>query len=417
MSHYQLTTLDNGLRVVTEEMCNSRSVSVGCWVATGSRDEQPGEGGASHFLEHLSFKGTEGVPARFMLETLDEVGANFNAYASRERTCLWAEMVDSALPTAMGIMALMLQRPTFRNEDIDSERKVILEEIEALNDNPHVAAIQKFQRTLLDGHPLGQPRGGTPESVASMTRETIRDYWERRYSPLSTVISVAGNATHIETVELVEALMGGWEGEETGRVSRRHFPKSALGLITQDIEQAHLAYGGGSVTDNDDRRWAVALLNNALSAGMSSRLNVAMGREPAVARTTGGSSQTFSDAGSWMIYVNTTPGRVPEVMERIDHVLNDLVLNGVTNKELEGVRGLARASMALQVERSHIRMQALGTGVMEGREPVSMNGLVESFCDVDQAQIAEAARLLLTGPKTLAAVGPFQESDLEGYLA
>ena len=417
MSHYQLTTLDNGLRVATEEIPNSRSVSVGCWVATGSRDEKPGESGASHLLEHLPFKGTDRLHARDMFETFGRMGAQFNAYASCERTCFWAEMVDSALPAVMGIMSEILQRPTFRNEDIDAERQVILDEIRELDDNPYTAAAQKFHCTLLDGHPLGQPRVGIPESVASMTRETIRGYWKRRYGPPSTAISVVGNATHAETVELVEGLMGGWKGGETGRVSWPHSPTSALGLIKRDTEEAHLAYGGGYVTHNDDRRWAAALLINVLGTGISSRLNAAMGREPDVAHAVGSSGKGFSDAGSWTICVGTTPGQVPEVMARIDQILNDLISNGVTNKELEIARVSASAGTALKMERSLLRMQTLGTDVIEYREPISVNELTERFCNVDQEQIVEAARLLFAGPKTLAAVGPFQESDLEGYLA
>ena len=195
---------------------------------------------------------------------------------------------------------------------------------------------EKFQRTLLSGHPLGQPKWGTLEAVISIPSETINGYWKRRYSPRSTVISVARNTTHAETVQLVDSLMGGWEGDETGRASQLHSPTRGLGVIERDIEQAHLAYGGGSVTRNDDRRWAVAVLSGLLGTGVHSRLNTTMGKEPGVASLVGSFSQSLSDAGSWMVYVGTTLRHVPEVMERIDRTLNDLVVNGVTKKELEG---------------------------------------------------------------------------------
>ena len=136
MSYYQLTTLDNGLRVITEEMPNLRSVSAGFWVATGSRDEQPGEGGASYFLEHLVFKGTEDISARVLSETAEKAGASLNTSTSRERTCSWSEMVDRGLPTVMGIMSEMLQRPAFRPENIDSARLAILHEFKKRDDNP-----------------------------------------------------------------------------------------------------------------------------------------------------------------------------------------------------------------------------------------------------------------------------------------
>ena len=191
--HYQLTTLENGLRVITEDMPTIRSVAVGCWVNTGSRDEdRPQEAGASHFLEHLLFKGTEDIPALEISQTFDEMGADCNAYTSKDHTLYWARLVDEDLPEGLRLLAEVIQRPALRQKDIDLERDVIFGEMGMREDDPGHLAHEAFVETFYDGHPLAPSVIGTRESVAEMSRETLNAYWYRRYKPRSVVVAGRG---------------------------------------------------------------------------------------------------------------------------------------------------------------------------------------------------------------------------------
>jgi len=186
--HYDLTTLPNGLRVITEAMPSLRSVAVGCWVDTGTRDEDPNEAGASHFLEHLLFKGSEMLSAREISERFDAMGAESNAFTSKDHTCFWARLLDENLEEGLGILGEMLQRPAFRGNEIDAERHVVVEEINMSEDDPSDVAFEQFTRAVFAGHPLEEPVLGTRESILGMTRDDIAGYWKRRYGVGSTEI-------------------------------------------------------------------------------------------------------------------------------------------------------------------------------------------------------------------------------------
>ncbi len=175
-------------------MPSVRSVAIGCWVDAGSRDEEPIEAGTSHFLEHLLFKGSERLPARTISEAFDGVGARNNAFTSKEYTCYWARLRSADLPLAVDILAEMLQRPAFRQNEIDSERHVVLEEINMNEDDPTDVAHEQFVSALWGGHPLAPPILGTRDSITAMTRETIHAYWHRRYTPKATVVAAVGDA-------------------------------------------------------------------------------------------------------------------------------------------------------------------------------------------------------------------------------
>ncbi len=210
--HYALTTLPNGLRVITEAIPGLRSVAVGCWVDTGTRDELPNEAGASHFLEHLLFKGSETLTARQISETFDAMGAESNAFTTKEYTCFWARLLDEDLPRGLGVLAEMLQRPAFRPDEIDSERQVVIEEINMNDDDPSDVAFEEFTSALFDGHPLERPVFGTRESIRAMTRDDLHGYWQRRYRVDSAVLALTGSIDHDQVVELAGSalrLVGG----------------------------------------------------------------------------------------------------------------------------------------------------------------------------------------------------------------
>jgi predicted Zn-dependent peptidase len=249
--HYDLTTLPNGLRVITETIPGLRSVAVGCWVDTGTRDETSDEAGASHFLEHLLFKGSEQVGAREISESFDSMGAQSNAFTSQEYTCFWARMLDTDLDEGLRLLGEMLQRPAFRQNEIDSERQVVIEEINMNEDDPNDVAFERFHETVFAGHPLERPILGTRDSIRGMSREVLQGYWQRRYGAGSTVIAIAGSVDHERAVELVASHFGEWTGDSVHHDFRRASVVPNISVVHRETEQSHLVLGGEGMSRED----------------------------------------------------------------------------------------------------------------------------------------------------------------------
>ncbi len=270
--HYQLSELPNGLRVITESMPGIRSVAIGSWVDTGTRDETNTEAGASHFLEHLLFKGSETLSAKEISERFDAMGAEANAFTSKDHTCFWARLLDADLSEGMTILAEMLQRPSFQQRDIESERQVVIEEINESEDDPADRAFERFTEAIFRSHPLERPVLGTRESISSMRPTDISGYWSRRYSAGSTVVALAGSVEHEHALDLIGSLFSDWNG---GRLERDHgstTPKAAVTVLKRPIEQAHLVIGGMGLERGHPRRWPFEIMNQVLGGGMASRL-------------------------------------------------------------------------------------------------------------------------------------------------
>ena len=241
---HQLTTLPNGLRVITESMPSVRSISVGAWVDTGSRDELAAEAGCSHFLEHLLFKGTEDLSARQIADAFDAVGARSNAFTSKEYTCYWAQLRDEDLGMGMELLSEMIQRPAFRTDEIESESHVVLEEINMNEDDPADVAHDQFARALWGDHMLAKPVLGTRDSITEMTRDDIAGYWKRRYHPSTVVLAAAGHLDHEDAVRMATDRFGDWEGVEVDHDLNEAAVEPSVGVVTRDTEQAHLVIGG-----------------------------------------------------------------------------------------------------------------------------------------------------------------------------
>ena len=413
--HYELTTLPNGLRIITEHMPSIRSVTIGCWVDTGSRDEDSHEAGASHFLEHLLFKGSEDWSARRISETFDGLGARHNAFTSKEYTCFWTRTRDEDLPVGVEILGEMLQLPSFRQDEIDSERNVVLEEINMNEDDPTDVAHEQFIEAMWGSHPLAAPILGTKESITGMSRTTIRSYWERRYSPHTTVIAVAGNLPE-NLIELLTDRFGSWDGTGGERVSVEPTVTATVGLRTKDTEQAHLIFGSPSLVRDDDRRFALTILDHVLGGGMSSRLFHEIRETRGLAYAVHSFRMPFLDAGASAVYVGTTPSQVDEVLKIVRAQLDELIANGISDEELERAKGHIKGSLALGLEDSSSRMNRLGRNELTGIDHLSVDETVERIAQVTNDDIKQVAKIAYSGPYVLGAVGPFDRDDLEEYV-
>jgi predicted Zn-dependent peptidase len=412
---HELTTLANGLRLITYNMPSTRSVAIGAWIDTGSRDETPEEAGASHFLEHLLFKGSDDWSARRISETLDGIGAQHNAFTSKEYTCFWTRMRDEDLEVGIEILAEMLQRPAFRQSEIDSERNVVLEEINMNDDDPTDVAHEDFITAIWEGHPLAPPILGTRDSIQAMTRNTIHSYWERRYSPHSIVISIAGNLPENLTALIIE-YFGSWQGEPIGRVLSPPSDVSRVRVTNRDTEQVHLILGSPSITRNDDRRFALSLVDHIVGGGMSSRLFYEIRETRGLAYAVHTFRLPFSDAGASGTYVGTTPRHVDEVLKIVRDQLGLVTESGVTPEELERAKGHVKGSLAIGLEDANSRMNLIGRTELVGQEHLTVDQIVEAISAVTHEEIIEVAHAAYDAPYVIGAVGPIESSSLEEFV-
>ena len=405
------------MTVVTESVPGVRSVAIGCWVDTGSRDERPNEAGAAHFLEHLLFKGSERLSARDISETFDAIGAQSNAFTSKEYTCFWARMLDSELGTGLELLAEMLQRPAFRPGEIDSERRVVIEEINMNEDDPSDVAVETFVRTVFLGHPLGLPVLGTRDSIGDISRDDIDGYWRRRYGSGTVVVAVAGNTEHGRVVDLVEEFFGSWEAEDGSHDLAPPTIESRVQVVRRDTEQIHLVYGGESITRTDDSRLADAVLHHILGGGMSSRLFQKIREERGLAYAVHSFSIRFAETGTWGVYVGTTPATAHTVMEILTEEIERMMSEGVTEAELERSKGHMRGALALSMEDTNTRMIRLGRNQVFGLPHLSLDERLARIESITRSDIADSATRVMEGPRVMGAVGPFESGEFEGYLA
>ncbi len=416
--HFDLTILPNGLRVITEEMPSLRSVALGCWVDTGTRDEEENEAGASHFLEHLLFKGSEALSARQVNETLDSIGAESNAFTSKETTCFWTRLLDEDVSVGLDVLSEILQRPAFRQNEIDSERQVVVEEINMNEDDPGDVVFENFSRAVFANHPLELPVLGTRESIRGISRDEIHDYWKRRYGAGSVVIAAAGSVNHEKFVSLVSDRFGDWDGSTVPHERRPAAVAPVVNLTRRDTEQAHLVLGGRGLPRSDERRWAFEILSHIMGSGMSSRLFREVREERGLAYAIYGFKLSYSDNGAWGVHVGTTPHLADTALTVIRDELANVVESGITEDELERSRGSMRGGLALSLEDANSRMVRLGRDELAGMPHLSMETRLEKLEAVTPDDIHAVAKEVYGDPtRVMGAVGPFEEGELDGYLS
>ncbi len=396
-------------------MPSVRSVAVGCWVDTGTRDELPNEQGSSHFLEHLLFKGSEDLSAREISEIFDSIGAESNAFTSKESTCFWTRLLDQDLETGFDVLAEMIQRPAFRQNEIDAERHVVIEEINMNEDDPNDVAFENFTTALFAGHPLEAPVLGTKDSITAMSRDDIAGYWKRRYGARSMVIAVAGSVDHGALVDLVQARFGEWGGDGVDHVDAEAASASKVKLTSRDTEQAHLVIGGKGLKRSDERRWAFEILNHVMGSGMSSRLFREVREERGLAYAIYAFRLAYNDAGGWGVYVGTTPSQTDTALGVIIDELSKVVAEGITEAELERAKGSMRGGLALSLEDSNSRMVRLGRDELSGMPHLSVDERLAKLDQVTLEDVQAVARDLFTVERVIGAVGPFEEPDLDLY--
>ncbi|MEE8405856.1 MAG: pitrilysin family protein [Acidimicrobiia bacterium] len=416
--HYDLTTLPNGLRVISETMPSLRSVALGCWIDTGTRDEDTHEQGVSHFLEHLLFKGSDKLSARDVSETFDAIGAESNAFTSKEATCFWTRILDQELTTGLDVLSEIIQRPAFRPHEIDAERHVVVEEINMYEDDPNDVAFENFTTAVFAGHALEAPVLGTRDSILAMSRDEINGYWGRRYGAGSMVVAAAGSIDHGALVEMISERFGDWSGNRVDHEHSDPAGRPRINVKKKDTEQAHIVVGGPGLDRMDERRWAFDVLNHIMGSGMSSRLFREVREERGLAYAVYGFKLSFADTGAWGVYVGTTPSQTDTALNLIRDELTKVVDSGITPEELERAKGSARGGLALSLEDANSRMVRLGRDELAGMPHLSVDERLEKLEAITLENVQSVAvDLYGADTRMIGAVGPFDDSDLEQYLA
>jgi predicted Zn-dependent peptidase len=391
------TILPGGLRVVTESLPAVRSVALGIWVGVGSRDEDLSHAGATHYLEHLLFKGTSRRTALEISAEMDAAGGEMNAFTAKEYTCYYARVLDADLPLAVDILSDMVTSSLIAPKDVDAERNVVLEEIAMNEDDPSDTVHEAFTAKLFGDTPLGRPILGTTDSINAITRDQIFEHYQARYTPEHLVVAAAGNLDHDTVVELVRQ-----PGQPAG---------VGTTLVSRGIEQANLVLGCPALARTDERRFALGVLNAAFGGGMSSRLFQEVREKRGLAYSVYSFSGQHADTGVWGIYVGCLPSKADEVLAICTEEISRLVDGGLTDAELTRGKGQVRGSIVLSLEDPSSRMSRLGKSelVYPRLEPV--DEVLAAIDAVSHDDIRSIANEILTRPKTLAVVGPFDDAS------
>jgi predicted Zn-dependent peptidase len=405
--------LDSGLRLVTEQMDDARSVCIGFWVGTGSRDESDEQAGASHFLEHLLFKGTATRTAAAIAEAVDEVGGDFNAYTTKEYTSFYIRLLSEHLPLGLDILSDIMWRPALRPDDVDAERQVILDEILMHADEPADLAAEQSASAVFPEHPLGRDVLGTATSVAALTPDEIRAFFGEHYRPGNMVVAVAGD---LEDDVVVRGLDERFSGRTGGTAPGRQPPADdveALRVTRRSTEQAHVVVTARSSDRFDKRRYALAMLNHTLGGGLSSRLFQEIRERRGLAYSVWSERIAYGDAGMVSIGLGTAPEHVSEALTIVTDALGDLGAHGITERELRVAAGNLRADMLLASEDSGARMGRIGAAQLLYHEVLPVDEVLARIEAVTIDDVRAVAAELAAAPRTLSVVGPFDPSDFD----
>ena len=396
------TKLPNGITVLSEHMPGLRSVTAGIWVRRGSRHESAQLNGICHFIEHSIFKGTERRSARDIAVQSDRLGGQFDAYTTHEMTGFALKVADSSLPEAFDLIADLISRPRFDQEDLEREQKVVLEEMKMVEDTPDELLGELFNAAYFPDHPLGRPIEGTEETVSSFDHATTSDFHAREFSPRNLVVAAAGNVEHARLVEMVER--GFAEASKSGnrsgsRPETNSSPSPAAPILIQlkkELEQAHLIIAAPWPTARSESRYAASLLASVIGGGTSSRLWQRIREERGLAYSVGAGGSTFSDVGVFTIYAGTSPEHLDEVLDLSLQELRRVVNESVSSAELKLAKEQAISSILLGLESSSSRASALARQEIIHHRRISPDEVVKQIEAVDCEELLQVARTFFT---------------------
>ncbi|MGA4846367.1 M16 family metallopeptidase [Streptomyces sp. G5(2025)] len=413
------TTLPGGLRVVTETLPTVRSATFGIWASVGSRDETPSLNGATHYLEHLLFKGTKKRSALDISSAIDAVGGEMNAFTAKEYTCYYARVLDTDLPLAIDVVCDMLTGSLILQEDVDAERGVILEEIAMTEDDPGDCVHDLFAHTMLGDTPLGRPVLGTEETINALDADRIRRFYKKHYDPTHLVVAAAGNVDHNKVVRQVRAAF-----EKAGALTRTDAtpmpPRQGsralrtagrVEVVNRKTEQAHVILGMPGLARTDERRWALGVLNTALGGGMSSRLFQEVREKRGLAYSVYSYTSGFADTGLFGVYAGCRPSQVHDVLKICRDELDQVAQNGLSDDEIGRAIGQLAGSTVLGLEDTGALMNRIGKSELCWGEHMSVDEMLAKISAVTPDEVRDVARDVLGHRPSLSAIGPLKDKQ------
>ena len=351
--------LPNGVRLITEPMSHVRSVTVGVWLTRGSRHESDDLSGIAHFVEHMLFKGTDRRSAEDLAQAIDCIGGQLDAFTAKEYASYYIKVLDEHLPLAVELLADIVRRPAFAPDEIEREKKVILEEIKMVEDTPDDLVHELFTQHLWEGHPLGRPILGSPETVERLSRDTIATYFEGAYVGANMIVAAAGNLEHARLRDLVQEAIG--DVPPRGEAFREEPPGVRPQVVTRtkELEQSHICLGSSGYPQNHDDRYVSYILNTVLGGSMSSRLFQNIREKRGLAYSVFSGLSAYRDAGNLTIYAGCANEAVEQVIDLCVEELKALKRTPVTDAELRRAKDHLKGSLMLSLENTASRMSHL----------------------------------------------------------
>jgi predicted Zn-dependent peptidase len=412
MQKYVLSELDSGERVISEKVPSVRSVSLGFWIGTGSRDEKPDRAGVSHFIEHLLFKGSRSYDAQQIAETFDAMGAELNAATSREHTVVYSRVPDRHVEEAIAVMCDMVFAPAFA--ELDQEREVVLEEIAMYEDAPQEYVHDLFSEAVFGDHALGRPVIGTADVISSVSRRAVAGYHRTMYTGGNIVIAAAGNLTHDRFVSLLQRFEPrSNQPARSGPPVRRplvHAPPPSLRFQRKETEQYHLCLGAPGISRSDPRRFASSLLDSILGGSASSRLFQEIREKRGMAYSVYSFASQYTDTGLVGLYVGTREENLAECVEICSEQIAELAEGRLRAGELDRSKESLKGRIMLSMESTSNRMSRLGKSLISDTELLTFEQIIREIDAVDEDAIAELAVVLLA-PERLSAAGVGPDED------
>lgn len=414
---YDRTVLDNGVTVITDAMPDVRSVSLGLWFNVGSRDERPDQAGLTHFMEHMMFKGTPTRTAFDISSQFDALGAELNAFTSKEYTCYYARIVDEKLADALPILADMVLNSEFSQETIDPERKVVLEEISRTEDTPDDYIYDLFGDALLPTHPLGRPVLGTRELVGGYAHANCAEFHVQHYYSGNLTVAAAGNVDHEALVAQCEQLFASMA---TGRKSTRAAvdPGARRPFTAQkkDTEQAHVLYGMPWMGFDDERRFAGATMSSMLGGSMSSRLFQEVREKRGLVYAIYTSPSAYQGLGQFSVYAGTNPDNIEEVVAIVRDELAKMVDEGPDDELARTTESLC-GQLLLGLESTSTRMLRIGRVETMGGQHLSADELVARYRAITRDDVRSVAAEMLGAEPTIAVISPYEVDKVQELVA
>lgn len=398
-------TCQNGVRVILENIPTVRSVAIGIWVMTGSRNEHLQNNGISHFIEHMFFKGTKTRSAREIAESFDSIGGQVNAFTSKEYTCFYAKVLDNHADFALDVLADMFFHSTFEKEELLKEKNVVFEEIKMYEDTPDDIVHDLLSKAVYENHPLGYPILGTEETLHNFSSDMLHEYMHDNYTPENVVISIAGNVTEAFIKE-VENHFGAYvAGKNDERCEKPTFHPNML-VRKKKTEQAHLCIGYNGLPVGHDDVYSLIVLNNILGGSMSSRLFQEVREQRGLAYSVFSYHSSFQDSGIVTIYGGTGTHQLDTLFETIQETLTTLKSEGITSKELENSKEQLKGSLMLSLESTNSRMSRNGKNELLLKRHRSLDEIVDFIDKVNQDEVNQLANTIFTDKHAIALISP-----------